>query len=179
VGVAAAQRSRKAGGTELASASRIMSASTRADVIDLIRRLLVSCSDGVEGYRHAAEDVTSKTLRRFLAHGAAEREEVACVLTNLLVTLGHKPTHHGSLEGAIHRRWMDAVGAVKPHPDGAILHECQRGEQEMLALFAGALEHDLPNEVRSVIQAQLDRIFRASAALNAAVDVDRNQSAAE
>jgi uncharacterized protein (TIGR02284 family) len=154
----------------------IMSESTRSDVIDLVRHLLVACGDGIEGYRRAAEDVTSKTLQRFLNHEAAEREEIAAVLTNLLVTLGYKPPHHGSFRGAIHRRCLDAISASKERHDGAILHECQRGERATVTAFMDALDHELPEDVRGVLRTQLDRIFRATEALDAAADVQRNQA---
>jgi uncharacterized protein (TIGR02284 family) len=143
-----------------------MSESKKPELIDIVRHLLVSSTDGIEGYRRAAQDVKSDRLRGFLSEAAAEREQIAAVLTNLLVSLGFKPSHHGSLEGAIHRRWLDALGAFAPHADDGILRECQRGEQETIAAFAKALDHDLPDEVRSTLHTQLARIFEASAALN-------------
>jgi uncharacterized protein (TIGR02284 family) len=143
-----------------------MNAPKKRDVIDVLEHLLVSCADGAEGYRHAASEVDNAEIRRLLAHNAAEREAIGCVLTNALVALGHKPAHHGSLPGAVHRRWIDALGAVKSQPTRAILHECQRGEHETIAAFTATLGQDLPGEVLALVQAQLGRVFKASAALN-------------
>jgi uncharacterized protein (TIGR02284 family) len=142
------------------------STSPNDDAIHILERLLVACQDGVEGYRRAADDVEDSSVRRFLAHASAEREEVASVLTNELVALGHKPTHHGSIPGAVHRRWLDALAVLERRATPAILRECQRGEHETLSAFTAAMGRSVPEDVRKVIQAQLGRLLHASAALN-------------
>src|SRR5690242_18769057 len=73
-----------------------MSMATQAhdEVIRALDHLLMLSADGAEGYRHAAAAVEDPRIHRLLAKHAAEREEIACVLTNTLVSLGHKPTHH-------------------------------------------------------------------------------------
>jgi uncharacterized protein (TIGR02284 family) len=137
------------------------------DDIRVLEQLLVSCQDGVEGYRRAAGDVEDEHVRRFLEHAAAEREEIASVMTNALVALGYKPAHHGSALGAVHRRWIDVVARARS--TSAILHECQRGERETLAAFSSAAGRELREDVREVVQSQLGRLLQASAALNRVV----------
>jgi uncharacterized protein (TIGR02284 family) len=127
-------------------------------VVALLEHLLVVAADGVEGYRRAADAVDAPAGHRFLAELAADRERVVCALTLLLVEHGRKPSHHGSLRGALHRRWIDAISAVRPGALGPILHACERGEAETIRTFESALAEDVPDDVRAVVEAQLERV---------------------
>jgi uncharacterized protein (TIGR02284 family) len=146
-----------------------MTTTKSTETIQTLDRLLVLCADGVEGYRHAAKVVPEPSIHRVLASNAAAREETVSVLTYALVSLGYKPSHHASIPGALHRTWVDAIGALKPHATLTILHECERGEQRTLEGFTSALGRSLPEEIHSVVQSQLGRILEASAALQRAI----------
>jgi uncharacterized protein (TIGR02284 family) len=144
-----------------------MSASASAAIaqtgpVKTLERLLAVCEDGVLGYRRAAAAIDDPRLRAPLAAEAARREEVASVLAYALVDLGTKPSHHGSLEGAIHRRWVDALAASRAGGAHAILKECLRGERATIYAFAEALAEDLPYAVRTVVQSQLGRVLEAA-----------------
>lgn len=130
-----------------------------ADAARAVERLLTVCSDGVEGYRRAAPVVSAPELRSVLLRNEIEREEIASVVTNMLVELGAKGDHSGSLTGAVHRGLLAALGTR--HADAAILHECMRGDHVTLAAFAEALSHELPAELRERISAQQIRVVRA------------------
>jgi uncharacterized protein (TIGR02284 family) len=143
-----------------------MNESTDTKAIDVIEHLLVVCQDGVDGYRRAAEDVPKGRVKDFLASASAKREELASVLTNALVGLGHKPAHHGSVAAAAHRRWLDAVATVGRGSANGVLEECRRGEQQSLAAFTAALGRDLPEDAHRVVRDVFQRLLQASAALN-------------
>ena len=148
--------------------------------IDVLQRLLVVCADGAAGYRHAAAGIPDRSIHAMLARNAAQREEVESVLTYALVELGFKPSHHGSVAGAVHRRWLDTLPAVKADATRAILHECQRGERETIEAFSAALGRSLPTSVHNVVQSQLGRVLEASAALGREVlALDEGDGAAQ
>jgi uncharacterized protein (TIGR02284 family) len=134
--------------------------------VKTLERLLAVCEDGVLGYRRAAAAIDEPRLHAALAAEAARREEVASVLAYALVDLGKKPSHHGSLEGALHRRWVDALAASRAGGAHAILNECVRGERATIYAFAEALAEDLPHAVRTVVQSQLGRVLEATEALS-------------
>jgi uncharacterized protein (TIGR02284 family) len=136
-----------------------------SEPIEVLDKLLVLAADGVEGYRHAADAVKSPGIRRTLQKSAADREEIVSVLTNTLVSLGYKPSHHGSIPGAVHRRWLDALRPLTHGSAEAILKECQRGEQATIAGFSHALGRGLPEDIHAVVQAQLGRVLMSSARL--------------
>ena len=139
-------------------------AGNRAEAGRTLEHLLTVCTDGVEGYRRAAAIVTDRELHALLQQNAVEREEVASVLTNVLVDLGARHEHHGSLAGALHRGWLSALAAT--HADDAIIHECVRGDQRTLAAFADALAHELPADIRARVDAQVGRVLQAMGRLS-------------
>jgi uncharacterized protein (TIGR02284 family) len=132
--------------------------------------LLTICSDGVEGYRRAAVIVRAPHLRAILQRNEVEREEIASVLTNILVELGARHDHAGTLKGAVHRGLLAALAAA--HADDAIIRECARGDQMTLAAFAEALRHELPADVRDRVQAQLARVLQALGRLSSGEGTD-------
>jgi uncharacterized protein (TIGR02284 family) len=141
------------------------SSHTNDEAIRALVHLLVICEDGVEGYRHAAAAVDDAAIQRVLAANAARREEVVSVLGYALVALGKKPPHHhGSLEGAVHRAFLDLEKLVGAS-GRTITRECQRGERATIAAFAETLALDLPADVKATVQSQLGRILEASEAL--------------
>lgn len=131
---------------------------TNQAAIHTLQHLLDVCTDGIEGYRRAAAAIEGEA-HGVLARNAAEREEIAAVLTNELVALGHPPPHHGSVGGAMHRGWLMALGAV--HAERPLLHECMRGERATVDAFAQALAAELPPRSRSIVQSQLSRVLTA------------------
>lgn len=146
---------------------------THEQAITTLQHLLDICADGVEGYKRAAQAITTPRVHRALELNALEREEVTAALTEVLVELGHPPPSHGTLGGAVHRGWLRALGAV--HKDEAILHECLRGERITVDAFAQALAHELPANVRTVIQSQLSRILSALERVDTAERPDHPQ----
>jgi uncharacterized protein (TIGR02284 family) len=135
------------------------------DAVRVVEKLLAVCTDGARGYRHAADAVSTPRLHRILARSAAQREEIAHVLTCALVELGHKPAHHGTALGAAHRGWLDVLAILSSDHPRQILRECTRGELETIQVFSAALGRGLPPNVHDVIQSQLRRVLEASATL--------------
>jgi uncharacterized protein (TIGR02284 family) len=131
-----------------------------------LEHLLALTHDGIEGYHHAAAAVADPKVHTFLMQCAASREEIACVLTNLLVELGHKPEQYGSLPGSVHRSWVDLLATVRRASVDAVLRECERGENEALIAFRHALANDLPPAVGGVVQAQFRRVREVARAVH-------------
>jgi uncharacterized protein (TIGR02284 family) len=138
---------------------------SKDDPIHVLNHLLVLCSDAAAGYRDAAHAVRDPNIRKVLERNAAEREEIASVITYKLVELGYKPAHHGSVAGAAHRAWLMTTATLDPGDTVALLNACATGERETLAQFSAALGRPLPEDVHAVVQSQLGRVLSASAAL--------------
>lgn len=136
-----------------------MTTTEQTDGTHALERLLTVCWDGVEGYRRGTESVRAPHLHAVLQRNEVEREEIVSVLINMLVELGAKHDHAGSLRGALHRGWLGALRAT--HADHAVIRECMRGDEVTLAAFAEALSHDLPPDIRERVDIQRGRVASA------------------
>jgi uncharacterized protein (TIGR02284 family) len=67
---------------------------------------------------------------------------------------GGSPEDTGSIAGALHRGWISVKEAVTSRDDKAILEECERGEDYAKAQYRKALEHELPEAIRVVVERQ-------------------------
>lgn len=140
-----------------------------------LERLIAVCNDGATGYRKAAGHARDADLRTELEAAAVDREEIASALGYALAELGRPAVSHGSLRGALHRAWLEAVATLERPHDVAVLRACERGERATVDAFIDALGRDLTGDVRSMIQSQLGRVLVANATLARAADRTHRQ----
>jgi uncharacterized protein (TIGR02284 family) len=138
----------------------------QTETAGILTHLINLCTDGAEGYRHAARSIDDPRVHRVLVENAARRDEIAAVLTSAVVARGQRPGHQASLEGRAHRAWLDTIAALRPNSTHAILRECARGEGETMDAFAEALALQLDDDARNLLQSELGRILDAIAELN-------------
>jgi uncharacterized protein (TIGR02284 family) len=81
-------------------------------------------------------------------------------LRQLITRLGGNPQEHGSIAGALHRGWVTLKASATKRTDLSILEECERGEDVAKARYRKALEENLPEDVRSIVQRQYDGVQR-------------------
>lgn len=135
--------------------------------ITTLDRLLEVTIDGIAGYRRASETIGDPELSQTLAGAAREREEIANAIAGVLTTLGQRPPHHGTLKGAMHRGWLNALSVT--HAEKAILNECLRGERSTLDEFSEALAKELLPNARECVQTQVGRVVTSLERLETAV----------
>lgn len=131
------------------------------DVISTINGLIETCKDGQAGYKHAAEGVQSSDLKTLFYEFDQQRSEFAGQLQMLVRELGGDPENSGSFTGALHRGWMDIKSVVTGKDEGAILNECERGEDVAKNAYKEALEQALPANVASIVQTQYTAVQAA------------------
>ena len=81
-------------------------------------------------------------------------------MQQLVSRLGGNPESGGSVAGAVHRGWVNLKSSVTDRSDLAILEECERGEDVAKARYKKALEADLPDDIRGIVQYQYDGAVR-------------------
>lgn len=125
---------------------------------DAVNHLIERAIDGQKGFAESAEQVKSPELKaRFLA-SSAERAGFAKELQNKVGDLGQKAEKGGSLEASAHRAWIDVKTAAVKQDDQAVLGAVKTGESAALNAYKDALNKDLPQDVRDIVQKQLDKI---------------------
>jgi uncharacterized protein (TIGR02284 family) len=131
------------------------------DVISTLNSLIETCRDGQEGFKQAAEGIERSDLKSLFYEYSQQRSKFAGELQSLVVSLGGDPETSGSTAGALHRGWINIKSVVTGKDDGAILNECERGEDAAKSAFKDALKEALPGHIKDTIETQFSAIQEA------------------
>jgi uncharacterized protein (TIGR02284 family) len=124
------------------------------DTASTLNELVQTCKDGENGFRAAAESVPDSNLRHLLESYAQQRAEFAAELQLEVRRLSEDPASGGHAAAALHRTWMDIKAGLTGHDEAAIIAECERGEDVAVRAYKKALDSDLPNDLRVMVERQ-------------------------
>jgi uncharacterized protein (TIGR02284 family) len=127
-------------------------------VASTLNQLIETCKDGENGFRTAAEAVQDLNLQHLLESYSQQRSEFAAELQSQVRDLAEEPSDSGHLSAALHRGWMDIKSVVAGRDEGAIIAECERGEDVAVKVYEQALASGLPPEIRALVERQFTRI---------------------
>ncbi len=130
------------------------------DVVSTLNDLIEISKDGEEGFKTCAEDAENPKLKAFFAERSQECRTGAGELQSLVRSLGGEPDTKSGLGARLHRRWIDIKTAIVANDDVAVLNECERGEDVALGSYRKALQKDLPQTVKVVLERQLQGVQR-------------------
>src|SRR5690349_7368814 len=108
-------------------------------VASCLNDLIETCKDGEKGFRDAAEAVKGSDLKALFRDYSDQRRRFASELQREVAKLGTTPEKSGSATGALHRGWINLKAAITGKDEGAIVAECERGEDAAKAAYAKAL----------------------------------------
>lgn len=131
------------------------------DVISTLNGLIQTCKDGQNGFKAASEGIERSDLKTVFYEFSQQRAEFAGVLQELVRSLGGDPEDSGSVSAAVHRGWMDIKSLVTGKDEGAILNECERGEDYAKEAYTEALKERLPANVTDIVAQQSHAIVAA------------------
>jgi uncharacterized protein (TIGR02284 family) len=146
------------------------------DVISTLNGLIETCKDGQNGFKEAAEGVERSDLKSLFYEFSQQRSQFAGELPSLVQSLGGDPENTGSVAAAIHRGWINIKSAVTGKDDGAILNECERGEDSAKNTYKDALEEALPANIMETVQTQYVAVQAAHDRIKALRDAANNES---
>jgi uncharacterized protein (TIGR02284 family) len=146
------------------------------DVISTLNGLIETCKDGQDGFKEAAEGVERSDLKSLFYEFSQQRSQFAGELQELVRTLGGDPENSGSMAAALHRGWINIKSAVTGKDEGAILNECERGEDVAKNAYKEALEEALPANVLEVVQTQYTAVQAAHDRVKALRDAANNDT---
>ncbi len=124
-----------------------------------LNELLERTYDAEKGFKKAAENTEHTYLKRYFERKALERYNFANALDNEIRSFGEKPEKNGSMEGTIHRAWMDVKAMFSVDNDESMLEEAIRGEKTALNDYNEVInDSTLPMSTQSVLVKQRDTI---------------------
>jgi uncharacterized protein (TIGR02284 family) len=131
------------------------------NVVSTLNNLIETCKDGQEGFRQAADGVKNSELKTLFGTYAQQRAQFAGELQNEVLRLGGDPEKTSSTAGALHRGWINIKSALTGEDEGAVISECERGEDSAVRNYTDALKEELPNNVREIVERQFAQVREA------------------
>lgn len=136
-------------------------ARTNDEVISTLNNLIETCKDGQEGFRTAAEGVKNAELQTLFNTYSQQRAQFAAELQNEVRRLGGDPEKTGSVAATLHRGWIDIKSTVTGEDEGAVISECERGEDSAVRNYKDAIAEGLPADVGSIVERQYGAVQEA------------------
>ena len=131
------------------------------EFVSVVHHLIERCKDGQKGYKHASEDIEDPQLKDLFRKYAVQRDSMITELQNELHKMGKTDDESSSIEGTIHRTWMDLSSALLAKDRQQVLNECERGEDYAVAAYDKALKEDLPGNLKNIVEKQYNQVKQA------------------
>ena len=131
------------------------------NVISTLNNLIETCKDGENGFRAAADGVRNSELRTLFNTYSQQRAQFAAELQQEVRRLGGDPENTGSVAATLHRGWLNIKSTVTGEDEGAVISECERGEDAAVRNYQDALNEMLPADVLSLVQRQYGQVKEA------------------
>jgi uncharacterized protein (TIGR02284 family) len=139
---------------------------------DLVEVLI----DGKDGLEHAGKRLRDSErpdlADRFQTY-ANDRAAMAAELEAMAAAYGDRIDEDGSVAAAAHRGWISLKDAITTANPAAVLNAALTGEDHAISEYEDALDQDISESLRAVVQRQLDGLR------NVRADVDLLAQAAD
>lgn len=118
--------------------------------------LLQKSYDAEQGFKKAAENVESNSLKNFFMSKAEERLKFRNELRREIVANGCEINEQsGSIAGSLHRAWMDTKALFSSNNEERMLEEVRNGEKAALNDYDDVLKDKLlPPTTTNILQKQ-------------------------
>lgn len=134
---------------------------TNNEVFSTVHHLIERCKDGAKGYKTAAEDIEDKDLKDLFRKYAVQRDSMITELQDQLHKFGKTDDESSSIEGTIHRAWIDLKSALTSRDRVRVLEECERGEDYAVKAYEEALKKELPGQLKPIVEQQYQDVKNA------------------
>ncbi|WP_347157021.1 ferritin-like domain-containing protein [Pontibacter chitinilyticus] len=131
------------------------------ELYSTIHHLIERCKDGAKGYKTASEDIEDSDLKELFRKYAVQRDSMITELQDQLTKMGHADDESSSIEGTVHRAWIDIKSALTSKDRARVLDECERGEDYAVKAYQEAQKKELPGELKAIVQQQYNDVKNA------------------
>jgi uncharacterized protein (TIGR02284 family) len=130
-------------------------------VVVLLNDLIETSLDSEMGFRAFAQRLKAPAFKLSIDQHAQQYAIAANELQCLVRTLGSDPDDSGSVSEAVHRQWVGFKNALSYPDDDTILFQCERGDRLAQERYRKVLAHDIPANVRLVVERQYQGVQRS------------------
>ena len=121
--------------------------------------LLARTYDAEKGFQNAAENIDSVKLKEYFSHKAAERKTFGHALKEEIKSYNQDVDKGGSIEGSVHRAWMDLKNTFTPDNEEAMLEEVITGENKAIDDYNDIInDTELPSSTKQLLVTQVSKI---------------------
>lgn len=131
-----------------------MSDTSLPEVVSTLNDLIETCRDGINGFRTAAEGVSSAVAKEVFLSRIHLIEKGLGDLDAAVQRLGGHAVEHGHPAASLHRAWINIKSAVTMKNDDAIIEEVVRGEEIAVKHYRDALTTTMPADIRAMVEMQ-------------------------
>jgi uncharacterized protein (TIGR02284 family) len=129
------------------------------DAIVALNHLLGRNRDAQKGYVEVSNNISNPDFSKWLVDHTSQRERVAEELEVEINKLGGEPVEGGTLQGALHRVWIDLKSYWTDNDVQTLLEEAERGETRAVEDYEHVLEYyKMPESTAMVLVRHRDRI---------------------
>lgn len=146
------------------------------EVFSTVHHLIERCKDGAKGYKTAAEDVEDQDLKQLFLKYAVQRDSMITELQTELHKMGKTDDESSSLEGTVHRMWIDIKSAISSKDRVRILEECERGEDYAVKAVEEARAKELPGTLKQIVEQQYMDVKNAHDHIRALRDKSKGEA---
>ena len=139
-----------------------------------VHHLIERCKDGAKGYLTASEDIEDRDLKDLFKKYAVQRDSMITELQDQLTKMGHADDESSSIEGTVHRAWIDIKSALTSQDRKRVLEECERGEDYAVKAYQEALKAELPGTLKQIIEQQYSDVKNAHDHIRSLRDAAKN-----
>jgi uncharacterized protein (TIGR02284 family) len=129
--------------------------------ISTLNNLIETCKDGENGFRTASDGVKNQELKTLFLTYSQQRAQFASELQAEVRRFGGDPEQTGSVAATLHRGWINIKSTVTGEDEGAVISECERGEDSAVRNYQDALKESLPADLQTTIQRQYAQVKEA------------------
>ena len=133
-------------------------------VVRLSNSLHRFCKAGEKGFEVVAENARNRGLKMVLKTYAQQRAEFADELEGEIKRFGGEVSKRESIRGLIHRGRIDIVATLTigdHNVENSILGEALLGEAAVVKAYQRALQQELPEETKAIVQRQSEALQKA------------------
>lgn len=134
--------------------------STYTEIVgEKLNALLAKTYDAEKGFKKASENAKSYDLIAYFKKKAIERSNFAHNLRSEIQNFGQEIEEGGSVEGAMHRTWMDIEAFFSSDNDESMLTAAIAGEKSAIEEYDDVLkEINLPPSTATLLAQQRNQI---------------------